>query len=205
MTHARSYQAMEEIGEIFVTKAVANGFDPELARTIFSCIAGYASYGFCEGHAAAFATTSFKTAYLLRHYPAEFYAAVLSNQPMGYYPPRIICGEARRRGIKILPPHINLSGESFEALRNPPSIRISLSRVKGLSLNGLKSILENRPFTSLTDLAVRSDLNVTEFQNLIKCGALEVFDQNRRRLLALLPGCLQRKKDYDRRRRPCFR
>ena len=98
MTHARSYQAMEEIGEIFVTKAVANGFDPELARTIFSCIAGYASYGFCEGHAAAFATTSFKTAYLLRHYPAEFYAAVLSNQPMGYYPPRIICGEARRRG-----------------------------------------------------------------------------------------------------------
>lgn len=204
MTHARSYQAMEEIGEIFVTKAVANGFDPELARTIFSCIAGYASYGFCEGHAAAFATTSFKTAYLLRHYPAEFYAAVLSNQPMGYYPPRIICGEARRRGIKILPPHINLSGESFEALRNPPSIRISLSRVKGLSRNGLKSILENRPFTSLTDLAVRSDLNVTEFQNLIKCGALEVFDQNRRRLLALLPGCLQRKKDYDRREEALF-
>lgn len=196
MTHARSHKAMEEIGEVFVTKAVANGFDPELARTIFSCIAGYASYGFCEGHAAAFATTSFKTAYLLRHYPAEFYAAVLSNQPMGYYPPRIICGEARRRGIKILPPHINLSGENFEPIRNPPSIRISLSQVKGLSRNGLKSILENRPFTSLTDLVIRSDLNVTELENLIKCGALEVFDQNRRRLLALLPGCLQRKKDY---------
>ena len=52
-----------------MAKAIANGFDPELAKTIFSCIAGYASYGFCEGHAAAFATTSFKTAYLVRHYP----------------------------------------------------------------------------------------------------------------------------------------
>jgi len=198
MTHARSHRAMEEIGEIFIAKAIANGFEPELAQTIFSCIAGYASYGFCEGHAAAFATTSFKTAYLVSHHPVEFYAAILSNQPMGYYPPRIICGEARRRGIRMLPPHINLSGKSFEAVQDPPSIRISLSQVKGLSRGGLASILENRPFTSLMDLAVRSSLKSDEIENLIKCGALEVFDPNRRRLLALLPGCLQHKKDYDR-------
>ncbi|MGI6550103.1 MAG: DNA polymerase III subunit alpha [Syntrophomonadales bacterium] len=204
MTHARSHRAMEEIGETFVAKAIANGFDPELAKTIFSCIAGYASYGFCEGHAAAFATTSFKTAYLVRHYPVEFYAAILSNQPMGYYPPRIICGEARRRGIKILPPHINLSGESFEAIKDPPSIRISLSQVKGLSRNGLASILENRPFVSLMDLVIRSKLNVDEMQSLIKCGALDVFDNNRRRLSALLPDCLQHKKDYDRGEDPLF-
>lgn len=198
MTHARSQRAMEEIGETFIAKAAANGFEPELAQSIFSCIAGYASYGFCEGHAAAFATTSFKTAYLVRHYPVEFYAAILTNQPMGYYPPRIICSEARRKGIKMLPPHINLSGESFEAIQEPPSIRISLSQVKGLSRSGLASILENRPFTSLMDLAVRSNLNADEIESLIKCGALEVFDPNRRRLLALLPGCLQHKKDYDR-------
>lgn len=197
MTHARSHRAMEEIGDVFVSKAVENGFEMELARNIFNCIAGYASYGFCEGHAAAFATTSFKTAYLVRHYPTEFYAAILSNQPMGYYPPRIICGEARRRGIGILPPNINLSGETFEAIQEPPTIRIPISRIKGLSHSGLGSILENRPFTSLTDLVIRSTLNIDELQNLIKCGALDDLDNNRRRLLALLPGCSQNKKDYD--------
>ena len=76
-------------------------------------MAGYASYGFCEAHAAAFATTSFKTAYLLRHHPAEYYATILNNQPMGYYPANIIGLEAHRRGIEILPPDINFSGLDF--------------------------------------------------------------------------------------------
>ncbi|MDH7497540.1 MAG: error-prone DNA polymerase, partial [Syntrophomonadaceae bacterium] len=189
MTHARSHRAMEEIGEVFVARAVANGVERELAEEIFRCIAGYASYGFCEAHAAAFATTSFKTAYLLRHFPAEFYAAILSNQPMGYYPPYIIGNEARRRGIAILPPHLNLSGEKFEV--EGKGIRIPLTRIKGLSRQGVASILARRPFSSLEDLVARTELARDELESLIRCGALDSLDANRRRLLVLLPACLQ--------------
>jgi len=182
MTHARSHKAMEEIGREFIKKAVENGVDRKVAETVFSYIAGYASYGFCEAHAAAFATTSFKTAYLLRHYPAHFYAAILSNQPMGYYPPHIICNEARRRGIDILPPRINISGEKFEV--EDGAIRVPLSRVKGLSKAGLKSIMQNRPFASLADLVLKTGLKRDEVENLIKCGALDDLEPNRRRLLS---------------------
>ena len=72
MTRARSRKAMEEIGAKFISRAISRGIGSELAEKIFSYIAGYASYGFCEAHAAAFATTSFKTAYLIRHYPAHY-------------------------------------------------------------------------------------------------------------------------------------
>ena len=88
MTHCRSMVEMEAIGRDFVAKAMANGTDKETAETIFSYIVGYAGYGFCEAHAAAFADTAYRTAYLCRHFPAEFFAALLSAQPMGFYPPR---------------------------------------------------------------------------------------------------------------------
>jgi len=183
MTHARSQKVMDEVGREFVRKAVENGVPQAVAETIFKAMAGYASYGFCEAHAAAFATTSYKTAYLLRHYPAEFYAAVLSNQPMGYYPPHVICNEARRRGVKILPPCINASGETFQVERG--GIRIPLSRVKGLSREGLKKILACRPFASLIEVWEKTGLARDEMENLIKCGALDIFDTNRRRLLVM--------------------
>ena len=181
MTHARSQKVMDEIGREFIERAVENGVSREVAETVFKAMAGYASYGFCEAHAAAFATTSYKTAYLVRHYPAQFYASVLSNQPMGYYPPHIIADEARRRGVRILPPCINRSGENF--LVEKEGIRVSLSQVKGLSRKGIRNILDNRPFTSLAEVWEKAGLARDEMENLIKCGALDVFDTNRRRLL----------------------
>ncbi|MGE5397166.1 MAG: DNA polymerase III subunit alpha [Chitinophagales bacterium] len=199
MTHARSQRVMDEIGQTFIKRAVDNGIDQATAEGIFSCITGYASYGFCEAHAAAFATTSFKTAYLLCHYPADFYAAILSNQPMGYYPPHVICNEARRRGIVILSPDINHSGSYFEVEdhNGTRAIRISLGCVKGLTRRGLSDIIENRPFISLDDLAVRTALERNEIENLIMCGALGDFDSNRRSLLSQLPECLQRRRDEE--------
>ncbi|MGE5371397.1 MAG: DNA polymerase III subunit alpha [Solirubrobacterales bacterium] len=195
MTHARSHKAMEEIGRQFVAKAAENGVDAGTAETIFQSIAGYASYGFCEAHAAAFATTSFKTAYLLQHYPAYFYAAILSHYPMGYYPPHIICNEARRKGIRIVGPDINRSGEQFEEIPDgSPSgqgIRTSLAVIKKLSRPGLKRILERRPFSSFEDVVFRADLARDELESLIRCGALDGFLNNRRRMLALLPELLE--------------
>src|SRR5690606_23899742 len=97
----RSQAEMDRIGQQFIAKAIANGVEPDAARTIFGYIAGYAGYGFCEAHAASFADIAYKTTYLLEHYPAEFYAALLSHQPMGYYPANTLLWEARRRGVGV--------------------------------------------------------------------------------------------------------
>jgi len=184
MSHARSREEMEEIGQTFNRKAIANGVEPEVAATIFSYVAGYASYGFCEAHAAAFATTSLKTAYLVQNYPAEFFAAILNHQPMGYYPPHTIIVEARRCGVTILPPDVNRSAEKFIAQGN--GIRVALGQVKHLSRKAIQSLLEARergPFRSLPDFCRRVKLNRTELRLLILCGTFDSLNSNRKALL----------------------
>ncbi|GMV38254.1 MAG: hypothetical protein AMXMBFR61_27620 [Fimbriimonadales bacterium] len=109
MSHNRSRKEMERLGRLFIEKAQRNGFSRELGEQVFNWIQGFAGYGFCEAHAAAFGDTAYKTAYLLRHYPAEFYAAVMSHQPMGFYPLITLAAEARRRGVRVLLPDINAS------------------------------------------------------------------------------------------------
>ncbi|WP_054697282.1 DNA polymerase III subunit alpha [Syntrophomonas palmitatica] len=192
MTHARSGRIMDDIGRKFIHKAEQNGIDAETAAAIFACMAGYASYGFCEAHAAAFATTGFKTAYLLHHYPAEYYAAILNNQPMGFYPSHIICAEARRRGVIILPPDINHSQIDFSVEMG--AIRVGLKQISGVSRVELDSIVKiraSRPFSSLRELVERTPLKIDSLENLIKCGTLDSLDSNRRFLLSCLPWLLQ--------------
>lgn len=195
MTHARSHKAMEEIGQKFIAKSVANGVGKETATAIFTGMAGYASYGFCEAHAAAFAATSFKTAYLLEHYPGQYYTALLNNQPLGYYPANVLCTEARNRGIKILPPDVNLSPEFFELAGN--AIRVGLKQVKGIKRDDIQAILDSRqdrPFSSLADFMRRASVALDSAENLIKCGALDALFSNRRQLLYQLPYLEKREK-----------
>jgi error-prone DNA polymerase len=131
ISHRRSGERMREIGEDFVRQAVSNGVDRETAEKVFSWLEGYAGFGFCEAHAAAFGDTSYRSAYLLRHHPAEFYAAILNNEPMGFYPAATIVNEARRRGIKILGPDVNRCEKEFTV--EEESIRVGLKQVKGIS------------------------------------------------------------------------
>jgi error-prone DNA polymerase len=188
MTHARSEKVMQEIGAEFIEQAQNNGVDGDLAREIFACIRGYASYGFCEAHAAAFATTSFKTAYMLKHYPVQYYTAILNNQPMGFYPPYIICSEAQRRGIAILGPDVNASDTDFKT--EGKAIRVGLKQVRGISCNELRHIAEERSrgvFVSPLEFMERSRINRDVMENLIKCGALDSLYKNRRQMLMEVP------------------
>ncbi|MHB8927519.1 MAG: DNA polymerase III subunit alpha [Bacillota bacterium] len=198
MSHARSRQEMQEIGRLFVEKAATKGVEAQVAETVFGYMAGYASYGFCEAHAAAFASTAYKTAYLLRYYPAPFFAGILSLQPMGYYPPNTICVEARRRGVAILPPDVNQSQEEFavEEVAAGQGIRVSLKAVKGMSREGLDSILGARAagsFTDLFDFCARTTVDRDIIENLIKGGAFDALEPNRRALLWLLDDALARR------------
>ncbi|NMB20493.1 MAG: DNA polymerase III subunit alpha [Firmicutes bacterium] len=194
MTKFRSQQEMEQIGESFVTKAIAQGIERDIAETIFSYVVGYAGYGFCEAHAAAFADTAYRTAYLLEHYPAQFYAALLNQQPMGFYPPNTLCVQARSRGIKLLPLDINTSDVEFTADDN--SIRIGLKQVKGMEQAFLDSILSARSercFSSVQDFVYRTTIHKNVAENLILAGAFDVLSNNRRALLWNLPKLYQNK------------
>lgn len=194
MTKFRSQAEMEEIGKEFINKAIAQGVDKETAEIIFSYIVGYAGYGFCEAHAAAFADTAYRTAFLLEHYPAQFYAALLNSQPMGFYPPNTLCVQARNRGITILPLHINESSVEFSA--DDKSIRIGLKQVKGMETSFLDSIVKartQRKFSSVQDFVYRTTVSKDVTENLILGGAFDWFSTNRRALVWDLPKCYQNK------------
>lgn len=186
MSKRRSMQEMQAIGGDFVTKAVANGVEIGTARRIFECLKGYAGYGFCEAHAAAFATTAYRTAYLAQHHPVEYFAAILSNQPMGYYHPDTICNVARSRGVEIRPPDINISGAGFAV--EDGAIRVPLSRVRGMTGPVLQDMLQSRegqgPFGSFGDFRERVRAPADILVNLILCGAFDSLHPNRRVLLA---------------------
>lgn len=189
MTHARSYDEMQKIGELFVCKAVERGVDEVVAAKIFDCVKGYASYGFCEAHARAFGTTAYKTAYLIEHYPAEFFAAILSNQPMGFYPVSTVCVEARRHGVKILGPSVNKSRQY--AFVEDGAVRLPLKMVSGLSETSADQIVKERErngiFASLFNFAERTRLDKDALRSLILCGAMDEFGSSRRALLWELP------------------
>ncbi|MBX5464105.1 MAG: DNA polymerase III subunit alpha [Clostridia bacterium] len=192
MTHARSRQEMRAMGEEFVRRAVARGVGEATARQVFASLEGYASYGFCEAHAAAFATTSYWTAYLSAHHPAHFFAALLNNQPMGFYAPATLVNEARNRGVRFLGLDVNRSGERFavEGRDGREAIRIPLARVKGIRQAELGSILEARraaPFTSFADFRRRTRVERDTLERLILAGAFDALHPNRRALLAWLP------------------
>src|SRR2546428_8787470 len=100
---------MERLRAPFVDGARAKGVDDATANEIFRQIAAFAEFGFCKSHAAAFALTAYHTAHLKLYYPAEFYVALLNNQPMGFYSPAVIAGDAKRHGVAILPVDVNAS------------------------------------------------------------------------------------------------
>ncbi len=178
---------MKKIGDDFVRQAVSNGVDQDTVEKVFTWLEGYAGYGFCEAHAAAFGDTSYRSAYLLQHHPAEFYAAILNNEPMGFYPAATIVNEARRRGIKILCPDVNLSEKEFTVEEG--AIRVGLKQIKGICETDWSLITSNRPYYSWQDFQQRCLIPRDILENLILCGGFSAFEANRRALLFSLGVC----------------
>ncbi|UNO50390.1 DNA polymerase III subunit alpha [Alicyclobacillus acidoterrestris] len=202
MSHARNHTEMEQIGRKFMAKAAQNGVTPEVANTIFSYIQSYASYGFCEAHAAAFATTAYKTAYLVKHYPAQFYASVLNQYPMGYYPVHVVCAEARRRGVSILPVDINESEWSCTT-PDDQSIRLGFRLIKRASAQVVAALVEERMkvgrFMGVADFLMRVPAaDRLQVEHLIRVGAFDVLEgADRRSLLWRVPGWLAMRETRD--------
>jgi error-prone DNA polymerase len=185
---------MEKMRLSFINSAMRRGIGRGVAEEVFEHLSAFAAYGFCKAHAAAYAVLSYQTLWLKCHYPAEFFAAILSNQPMGYYPPRVLAAEARRSGAAVLPPDVNKSSDLYTA--EGDAIRVSLCQVKGISSEAVCSIISRRSrrrFTSLRDFVLRVDAGRPVMENLVRVGALDAFG-GRAEMLTQIPGLLQLKR-----------
>jgi error-prone DNA polymerase len=187
--HKRRAESWDEtIREEVIERCLANGFDRAIADEVFDLVSGFKGYGFAQGHALAFADMSIRCVYCQQHYPAEYFAALLSAQPAGYYGPGTIANEARIRNVKILPIDVNASEDKFAV--HDGAIRIGLMQQYQLSKNTKERILENRPYRSIFNFArkVRPDSN--ELECLILSGAFDALHPNRRALLWSLPNAV---------------
>jgi error-prone DNA polymerase len=109
MTRHLNRVEMSSLEGEFVGGCLANGVPREVADQLFAAVQGFAVYGFCRSHAAAFARTSYETAWMKLHHPVEFGCGLLNNQPMGFYHPSVLVEDLKRHGLTALPVDINLS------------------------------------------------------------------------------------------------
>jgi error-prone DNA polymerase len=175
MTREMSQEEFGGIRRRFLEGATANGVSREDAESTFHQIAGFASYGFCKGHAACFGLIAYQTAYLKAHHSAAFLAGVLSNEPMGFYPARTIVEDAKRLGIAVLRPDVNASEVQYSV--KDGAIRIGLLQVVGLAERDQEAIVRERecngPYTSFVDFHRRLRIDRDGLENLVLCGAFD--------------------------------
>ncbi|MGG6898055.1 error-prone DNA polymerase [Rhizobium sp. BR 315] len=161
-----------------VSGMVRNGYTPEFAEKTFSQLEGFGSYGFPESHAASFALIAYASAYVKCHYPDAFCAALLNSQPMGFYAPAQIVGDARKHGVEVRPVCVNRSRWdcTLEELEGSDrhAIRLGMRMVHGLAAVDAARIVAARadqPFDSIDDLWRRSGVPATSLVELAEADA----------------------------------
>lgn len=158
----------------FYTGATARGVRQPVIDQIWAMIMSFAGYSFCKPHSASYAQVSFKSAYLRAHYPAEFSAAVVSNQG-GYYSTFAYLSEGKRMGLTILPIDINESDWSYTG--SGKTVRVGLMQIKSLQEDLAKRIITERrangPYRSLRDFLDRVQPDLAQAKLLIKAGCFD--------------------------------
>ncbi|MBI3471068.1 MAG: error-prone DNA polymerase [Candidatus Solibacter usitatus] len=183
MGFKRSEKRMREI-EVKLRRGMEhNGIGGAARDAIVQSITSFALYGFPESHAASFALLAYASAYLKVHYPAAFTAALLNNQPMGFYHPATIVKDAQRRGVRVLP--VDATCSEWLCTVEPGAgtvFRLGLCYVRGLREEAGRAIVARRPFASIDDLTRRvPELRKDELRQLAAVGALNPLEQTHRR------------------------
>lgn len=170
-----SEQGREWVREVFVRMATECGHGPAVVEEVWRVLSSFGSFGFCKAHAAAFALPTYQSAWLKRHYPAAFYAGVLTHDP-GMYPRRVMVQDARSFGVPVLGVDLNRSHEQWRVertLQGVWGVRAGLADVRDLSGAQVGRILAERPFDSLPDAAARARLSRRALDNLVRVGAFD--------------------------------
>lgn len=191
----RSGPRMARLRDRLFAGMATRGITGDTAEEIVDKLAAFASFGFPESHAVSFAYLVYSSAWLKLHYPAAFYAALLNAQPMGFWSPQSLVSDARRHGMTVRRPHVDLSGaeSSLEwevagptvglptgpaaAPTGPsgpqPAIRLGIRSVRSLGVETAERVAAGRPYSSMEDLVRRSAVNRSQLEALATAGALE--------------------------------
>jgi error-prone DNA polymerase len=193
MGFKRSQARMKEIEARLRSGMTQNKISPKAQEEIILSITSFALYGFPESHAASFALIAYASAYLKCHYLAAFTAALLNNQPMGFYSPATIVKDAQRHGLKMLPVDVTCSewkcsleagGRGQGTGDSNIALRMGLRYVRGLREEVAQALVRERvkaPFTSIHDLTRRvPELRKDELTTLAEIGALNRKQLHRR-------------------------
>jgi len=177
----RSMARMKDLDGKLRRGMTANGIAPKVQDEIIHSISSFALYGFPESHAASFALIAYASAYLKCNYLAAFTAALLNNQPMGFYSPATIVKDAQRHGLRVKPVDV-LHSEWICSLEPEPAsahrfaLRLGLNYARGLRRDVAQSLLGARAqyeFASIQDLALRvPELRKSDLTLLARIGAL---------------------------------
>ena len=164
----------------FIEGGKANGHDPEKLEKIWKDWEAFASYAFNKSHSTCYAWIGYQTAYLKAHYPAEYMAAVLSNNMNDIKQVTFFMEECRRMGLNVLGPDVNESFYKF-TVNDQQAIRFGMGAIKGVGRGAVETIIEHRKdarYTSVFDLTKRIDLraaNKKAIENLTLAGGLDSF------------------------------
>ena len=179
------FALLQKLKPQFIDGGKANGHPEEVLEKIWKDWEAFAAYAFNKSHSTCYAWIGYQTAYLKAHYPAEYMAAVLSNNMNDIKQVTFFMEECRRMGLKVLGPDINESFYKF-AVNDEQAIRFGMGAIKGVGKGAVETIIANRKegkYTSIFDLVKRIDLraaNKKAFENLALAGSFDSFDETHR-------------------------
>jgi error-prone DNA polymerase len=180
----RAAEDIETFHTAFIEGAQQHGVSRRDAKATFDKLRAFGGYSFAKSHAAAFAVLVYQSAWLKRYHPTAFYAALLNHQPMGFWSPAVLVGDARRHGVETLPLDVNTS-YGWCAVEGD-AIRLGFNYVIGMGEEAGQRIDEARfedVFLSLEEFCYRTRLPRKLIEKLILVGAMDAFGLPRRQLL----------------------
>jgi len=169
----------------FIEQAATKGHDATVLEKIWKDWEAFASYAFNKSHSTCYAWIAYQTAYLKAHYPAEYMAAVLSNNMNDIKQVSFFMEECKRMGLQVLGPDVNESFYKFTVNENN-AVRFGMGAVKGVGANAVDTIVQSRkdaPYKSIFDLAKKIDLraaNKKAFESLAYAGGFDCFTDTHR-------------------------
>jgi DNA polymerase III alpha subunit len=196
MTKHRDRKEIYQLRKQFIAGVRKKGVSLANASRLWNFLLNFTGYGFNKAHAATYGILAYQSAYLKKYFPVIFMTAVLNNEG-GFYSRMAYMEEARRMGIKLLPPDINHSEAQFTCYED--QIRVGLLAVHELSGNTMQQILRERQrksFSSLQDFLQRVKPAVNEALNLAKCGALRSVLPSESQAVLLIKLYYQNKKQW---------
>ncbi|MDP7068310.1 MAG: error-prone DNA polymerase [Acidimicrobiales bacterium] len=188
MGSKRSRERMERLRYRLYEGMLERGIDKKIADQIWDKMVAFANYGFPESHSVSFAHLVYASSWIKHHYPAAFCAALLNSQPMGFYSPHSLVQDARRHGVKVLTPDLNISAdramlEACDESANGVAVRLGLSSVRGFGADLAFEVTAAGPYEDLEQLSRRTDVSQRQLEALATAGAFGCFGLTRREAL----------------------